>query len=191
MGQLISKCLNRKRRSVVFLGVPGSEKYHIIKLLRNNKEVFKNCMYQEFTLRRKGYTIDAYDVSEDERHINFWKFYFENCYLAVFVINISDESRIAESKEVFEKFFTSYGLSKEHIVFLLNDGTVGKESPDENAEVSTEPMTNIPEMVNLFLNEYFVTIPGLSKKVLKNHMIVSSATSQDKILSFICKNLRE
>lgn len=194
MGQFISKCLNRKRRSVVFLGAPGSEKSSIIKLLRNNKDVFKNCMYQEFTLRRKGYTIDAYDVSEDERHINFWKFYFENCYLAVFVINISDESKIAESKDVFERFFTSYGLNKEHILFLLTDGTVGKEKPEENGENeqnTPESLQDTSEMVNLFLNEYFVTIPGLNKKVLGNYMVVSAETSQDRILSYICKNLRE
>ncbi|KAI5191073.1 hypothetical protein NEMIN01_1342 [Nematocida minor] len=189
MGHFISKCLNRKKRSVVFLGAPGSGKNSIIKILRKEKNSSPpNNMYQEFTVHGKGYAVDVYDVSEEEKHVNFWKFYFENCSLAIFVVNISDEAKIAQAKEVFENFFTSYGLNKESILFLLNDGTIDQIKEEEDA---APKRVDSSAMVRSFINEHFSAILGLNRKVLAKHMVVSSETTKNKLLSFICKNLHE
>ncbi|OAG33231.1 hypothetical protein NEIG_02519 [Nematocida sp. ERTm5] len=179
MGSAISKCLNREKRSAVFIGAKDSGKKEIIKILRKDKTDVISNMYEHFTVRGKGYSTEVYAISEDQNHVNFWKFYTQNCNLVVFVVNIASESLIEESKNVFENFFTSYGTNKESIVFMLN-GRREEETEEEKAEKNRQ---NI-----LKFKEYFATISGLDKKILDHNMVVDETTSRRNLLSFICKN---
>ncbi|KAI5160565.1 GTP-binding protein SAR1 [Nematocida ausubeli] len=179
MGSAISKCLNREKRSAVFIGPKDSGKRDIIKILRKDKTEEAINMYEQFTVRGKGYSTEIYAISEDQNHINFWKFYTQNCNLVVFVVNISEEKQIEESKNVFENFFTSYGTNKESIAFMLC----------RKREGETEEKSALEDQRNsLKFKEHFSTIAGLDKKLLEHNIIVNETTSRSKLLSFICNN---
>lgn len=189
MGLSISKCLNRKKRSVVFIGAPGSGKDSVIKILRKDKaESDRTDTFEDFTVRGKGYATYVYNVSDDQKHARFWKFYTENCHLVVFVINISEEQKIVEAKEVFENFFTSYGMNKESIVFLLNDPCAVPVNSAESSAALVDDSANTRKMRNSFY-AHFSMVSGLDRKVLSKNMVTNSTTRRKKIVSFICKHL--
>ncbi|KAH9385210.1 uncharacterized protein NEMAJ01_0106 [Nematocida major] len=190
MGILISKCINRKQRSVVFIGTPGSGKKDIIKILRKDKkDTPASEMYEQFTVRGGGYSTEVYDVSDEQKHINFWKFYTENCHLVVFVVNICTEANIMQAKEAFENFFTSYGMNKESIVFLLKTEPLPKES--ELSEESRRAADEEAQRKTAAFVQAFASISGLDKKALSRNLLVSEATKRSQIVSFVCKNFMQ
>ncbi|KAI5190879.1 hypothetical protein NECID01_1174 [Nematocida sp. AWRm77] len=178
MGLVVSKCLNRKKRSVIFIGPPGCGKTSIIKLLKKDKTDTEGSttLYEQSTVLGKGYALNIFDLSGDQKQSQFWKFYTENCHLVVFVVDISTEEKILTAKTAFKEFYTSYCIHKESLVFLLNKKT----------ELSEEKGA---EHTQIFHRE-FESAFGMSKNLSLKAFEVDMSTERSKLLSFICRALQ-
>lgn len=177
MGLAISKCLNRKKRSVIFIGPPGCGKTSLIKILKKDKTEVSGStnLYEQSTVRGKGYALEIFDLSGDQKQAQFWKFYSENCHLVVFVVDISAPEKITASREVFKTFYTSYCIHKESLVFLLN-------------QQDLVPAEQLPERVKMF-HEEFGSVFGTAKQAKLKVLPTSSASERSKLLAFLCKSL--
>ncbi|KAI5171625.1 hypothetical protein NEFER03_0947 [Nematocida sp. LUAm3] len=178
MGNIISRCINRKKRSIIFIGPPGSGKTSLIHSIKKEKSIAETStnIYEQYLIRGKGYALDIFDLSGDPKHAQFWKFYTESSHLVLFVIDASTKTSILSSKQAFETFYTSYCMQKENLVFLLNKMELAEESERDS-------------LFSLFQTE-FRSICGVSKRLITRTMIVDQ-NEPEKILSFICKSLKK
>ncbi|KAI5187782.1 GTP-binding protein SAR1 [Nematocida homosporus] len=178
MGSVLSRCLNRKKRSVIIIGAADSGKTQLIQNMKKDKYMTEKTtsIYEQHLIRAKGYALDLFDLSGDPKHSQFWKFYTESSHLVVFVVDVSSKEKIVQSKEVFESFYTSYCMQKENLIFILNKI---EEGPQESRD----------EMISMF-HDQFQGIFGVSKR-LTHKMLVVNAAEPRKALTFICKSLKQ
>lgn len=178
MGAYISRCLHRKKRSVIFLGASGSGKSTIISRMQKKEDEAPKAtsLYEQSVIRKKGYILDIYDLSGNCKHSQFWKFYTENSHLVVFVVDISNRERVVESKEVFEMFYTSYGIKKDNLVFVLNKGDLLREEEKSR-------------MIQHY-HELFAEVVGVTKGLTDRMMVLAGPSGPRECLSYICKSLK-
>lgn len=178
MGILLSRCISRKKRSVVVMGSPGSGKTALISAMKKEQAPPEEskAIFSQHIITAKGYTLEIFDISGEKNHSQFWKFYTENSHIVVFVVDISSENKIIESKQVFETFYaSSYCMQKENLVFILN-------------KIESVPEEEREERIVKF-HEEFGKIFGLTKRATERAYIPLQE-KPSKTLSFICKHLR-
>jgi len=179
MGRYFSKCINREKRTMVFIGLSSSGKTSLVKSLRKDDASAEGAtnLYEQVNIRKGGYNIEVFDLSGDQKHYIFWKFYTENCNLIIFVVDISNSENILKSKNVFEIFYTSYLIKKSEIIFVLN-------------KKDLVPSESLDEIKREFIAE-FSSVPGMEKEDLDKKIIVTSAMLKEKTLfPFICTMLK-
>ncbi|KAI5180157.1 hypothetical protein NEOKW01_0486 [Nematocida sp. AWRm80] len=179
MGALISKCINRKKRSIVMIGPANCGKRELVLGMKGSKEEMDNSsdLYESLKIYKKGYAMEVFNLSEKQDLSQFWRFYADNCDLVVYVVDISTTEAITHSKAVFSAFYTSYGMHKDNLIFILNKGSGLSEG------VFSETL--------FFFQEQFGSLPGIDKKSLPSKtMGIASQLDQKKMLSFICKHLK-
>ncbi|OAG28823.1 hypothetical protein NEDG_00962 [Nematocida displodere] len=177
MGGIISKCINRKKRSVVFIGAAGSGKTSLILGFKGNQETSAGTVtiYEQSLIRGNGYTIDLFDLSGNQDHTQFWKFYTEHSHLVVFIVDISSKESVQQSKDVFEAFYTSYAIQKDNIIFLLN-------------KIDLVPEEARNELVSLFHSE-FMSVVGMKKGNTQRVMTTSAGVRSQEVFKFVCKSI--
>lgn len=127
MGSVFSKCLYGSRKYLIFVGLSGTGKTAIINSLQGKRDgksklaaSAKTHIFEETTVRTQGYTLNIFDVEGKSQLSQFWKYYTWNSDLIVFVVDMSSQDSILESRDPFEAFVNSNVANGRKVIFLLN-----------------------------------------------------------------------
>jgi small GTP-binding protein len=119
MGSVFSRCFCRKKRCVALVGPSGAGKSSLLRTMKGDKKESEE-IFEEATVRHRGYTLNVVDVEGRANLAHFWKFYAWDVNLVLFVVDISTDSSIVAARVPFEKFIGSSTSIAKKVVFLLN-----------------------------------------------------------------------
>ncbi|PNI36485.1 ARFRP1 isoform 13 [Pan troglodytes] len=77
-----------------------------------------------------------WDLGGQEELQSLWDKYYAECHGVIYVIDSTDEERLAESKQAFEKVVTSEALCGVPVLVLANKQDVEGTSPQKGSRVS-------------------------------------------------------
>lgn len=141
MGSVLSRCIYRQRKYIILVGLSGSGKSTLLRAMKGalrdgpgEKQVERTHVFEESTIRHRGYTLSIFDVEGKMQLSQFWKYYTWNSDLILFAIDISDTNAITSSKTPFEQFVNANISNGDKIIFLLNKVDLLGDDPDRVEE---------------------------------------------------------
>lgn len=136
-----SRWFSKRHRRVLVLGIEDSGKSAIVQIITANlpKAGMPIPALGCYKVQYNGLNINLYDLKGDQQNQFFWRHHFQGSQGVVFVVDMSDASKIKESSHVLSQLMQDIHLKDVPFLILCN-----KIDKSDSCLVN-----DIPEMLNI------------------------------------------
>lgn len=108
---------------ILLLGLDNAGKTTLLNHLANEADVTETTPTKGFnvkTVRSQGFQLNLWDIGGQRKIRAYWRNYYENTDVVIFVIDSSDKKRFEEAKDVLEDLLEEEKLNNAPLLILAN-----------------------------------------------------------------------